>query len=92
MLHLPVTLIFGFGDFARCVRCDDVSGAAVGTIFNGHKLEYKRAAEWDAACTFTLQFVTIEDGIHSGSQNVVKKFTLHTVQNPQNQKSVFIPP
>ena len=26
-------------------------------------------------------------GAHSGSQNVVRKFTLHTVQNPQNQKS-----
>jgi hypothetical protein len=49
----------------------------VGPIFNGHRLE--------------LQPMTIEDGTHSGSQNVVKKFTLHTVQNPQNQKSVFIP-
>jgi hypothetical protein len=33
--------------------------------------------------------LTIEDGNHGGSQNVVGKFTLHTVQNPQNQKSNF---
>jgi hypothetical protein len=30
--------------------------------------------------------MTIEDGTHSGSRNVVGKFTLHTVQNPQNKK------
>ena len=35
--------------------------------------------------------MTIEDSTHSGSQNVVGKFTLHTVQNPQNQKSKSIP-
>ena len=35
--------------------------------------------------------MTIEDGTHSGSRNVVKKFTPYTVQNPQNQKSVLIP-
>jgi hypothetical protein len=35
--------------------------------------------------------MTIEDVTHSGSRNVVGKFILHTVQNPQNQKSVFIP-
>ena len=31
--------------------------------------------------------MTIEDGTHSGSRNVVGKFILYTVQNPQNQKS-----
>jgi hypothetical protein len=31
--------------------------------------------------------MTIEDGTHSCSRNVVEKFILHTVQNPQNQKS-----
>jgi hypothetical protein len=46
---------------------------AVGPLLNGNKLE-----RW-----------TIEDGTHSGSRNVVKKFTLNTVQNPQNQKSVY---
>jgi hypothetical protein len=35
--------------------------------------------------------MTIEDGTHSGSRNVIEKFTSHTLQNPQNQKSVFIP-
>jgi hypothetical protein len=35
--------------------------------------------------------MTIEDGTHSSSRNVVGKLTLHTVQKPQNQKSVFIP-
>jgi hypothetical protein len=34
--------------------------------------------------------MTIEDGTHSGSRNFVGKFTLHNVQNPQNQKSVCI--
>jgi hypothetical protein len=56
---------------------EDVSGAAVGPIFNGRKLKRK--------------LITIEEGTHNGSRNVVGKFTLHTVQNPQNQKSVFIP-
>jgi hypothetical protein len=32
--------------------------------------------------------MTIEDGTHSGSRNVVEKFTLNTVQYPQNEKSV----
>jgi hypothetical protein len=54
---------------------DDVSGAAVGAIFNGHK----------------LLLMTIEDGTHSGTRNLVGIFILHTVQNPQNQESVFIP-
>jgi hypothetical protein len=40
--------------------------------------------------SFTLQPMTIEDGTHRGSRNVVKKFTLHTVQNPQNQKSSIL--
>ena len=31
------------------------------------------------------------DETHSGSRNVVGKFILHTVQNHQNQKTVFIP-
>ena len=31
--------------------------------------------------------MTTEDGTHSGSRNVVGKFTLHTVGNPQNQQS-----
>ena len=35
--------------------------------------------------------MTIEVGTHSGSRNVVVKFILHILQNPQNQKSVFIP-
>jgi hypothetical protein len=35
--------------------------------------------------------MTIKDGTHSGSRNVVGKLTLHNVQKPQNQKSVFIP-
>jgi hypothetical protein len=34
--------------------------------------------------------MTIEDGTHNGSRNVVGKFIFHTVQNPQNQKSVFV--
>jgi hypothetical protein len=34
--------------------------------------------------------MTIEDGTHSGSRNVVRKFILHTVQNLQNQKSVLM--
>jgi hypothetical protein len=33
--------------------------------------------------------VTIEDGTHSGSRNVVGKLTLHTVQKSQNQISVL---
>ena len=35
--------------------------------------------------------MTIEDGTHSGSRNVVGKFTLHTVQNAENQKLMYIP-
>jgi hypothetical protein len=35
--------------------------------------------------------MTIENGTHSGSRKVVGKFILHTVQKPQNQKSVFTP-
>ena len=35
--------------------------------------------------------MTTEDGTQGGSRNVVRKFTLHTVQNTQNQKSVLIP-
>jgi hypothetical protein len=38
-------------------------------------------------CSFTLWLMTSQNGTHSGSRNVVGKFTLHTVQNPQNQKS-----
>ena len=34
--------------------------------------------------------MTIEDGTHSGSWNVVGKLTLHTVQKPQNRESIFI--
>ena len=34
-----------------------------------------------------LWLMTIEYGTHSGSRNVVGQFTLHAVQNPQNQKS-----
>ena len=33
--------------------------------------------------------MVIEDGTHSGSQNVVGKFILHTVQNLQNQESIW---
>jgi hypothetical protein len=33
--------------------------------------------------------MTIEGGTHSVSQNVIGKFILHTVQNPQNLESVF---
>ena len=33
--------------------------------------------------------LTVEDGTHSGSLNIVKKFILHTMQNPQNEKSVI---
>jgi hypothetical protein len=33
--------------------------------------------------------VTIEDETHSGSRNVVGKFILHTLQNPQHQKLVL---
>jgi hypothetical protein len=71
-------LIFGFGDFARCVSkfLDDVSRAAVGPIFNGNRLE--------------LQLMIIEYGTYSGSRNA-KKFTLHKVQDPQNQNPMFIP-
>ena len=46
----------------------------MGPIFNGHRLG--------------LQPMTIEDGTHSDSQSVLKKFTLYTVQNPENQKFV----
>jgi hypothetical protein len=35
--------------------------------------------------------MTTEDGTQGGSRNVVRKFTLQTVQNTQNQKSVLIP-
>jgi hypothetical protein len=42
-------------------------------------------------CSFTFWLMTSEDGTHSGSHNVVGKFTSHTVQKPQNQKSIFIP-
>jgi hypothetical protein len=31
--------------------------------------------------------MTSEEGIHSGLQNVVSKFTSHTVQTPQNQNT-----
>jgi hypothetical protein len=34
--------------------------------------------------------MTTEHGTHSSSRNVIGKLTLHTVQNPENQKSVFI--
>jgi hypothetical protein len=59
---------------------DDVLGATVGPNFYVQKLECKRAA--------ALQLMTIEEGTHNGSRNVVGKFILHTVQNPQNQESV----
>ena len=31
--------------------------------------------------------MTSEDGTHSSFQNVVSKFTLHSVQKPQNQNT-----
>jgi hypothetical protein len=31
--------------------------------------------------------MTSEDGTHSGFQNVISKFTLHTTQSRQNQKN-----
>jgi hypothetical protein len=34
--------------------------------------------------------MTIEDVSHSCFRNVVGKFTLHAVQNSQNQKSVLL--
>jgi hypothetical protein len=34
--------------------------------------------------------MTNEDGTHSGFRNVVRNFTLHTVQKPQNQKPIKI--
>jgi hypothetical protein len=57
---------------------DDISGATVGPIFNGHKLQRK----------FMLQLMTIEDGTHSTSRNVVGKLMLHTMQYPQNPSTV----
>ena len=35
--------------------------------------------------------MTSEDRIHSGFRNVVSKITSNTDQNPQNQKTIFIP-
>jgi hypothetical protein len=88
---------------------DDVSGAAVGSIFTGHESEHKWATEWDAAlyrggvsvggvCSVQQQpirfkglplvkvclrsLMTSNDGTHSGSRNVIRKLTLHTMQNP----------
>jgi hypothetical protein len=37
------------------------------------------------------KFTNYVSGGHCGSRNVVGKFILHTVQNSQNQKLVFIP-
>ena len=34
--------------------------------------------------------ITSEDGTHSGFRNVVSKFTSHTVQKPQNQKTTTL--
>jgi hypothetical protein len=48
-----------------------------------HKAAFQSAAH--------LRSMTIEDGTHSGSRNVVGKLILHTVQKPQNRESVFIP-
>jgi hypothetical protein len=54
----------------------------MGRIFNGHKLQRKWAAELDAALRRGGVDVT-----HSGSRNVVGKFTLHIVQNPPKPKN-----
>ena len=48
-------------------------------------LDFHRGMNTDSLLEIYL--MTIEDGTHSGSQNVVGKFILHTVQNPQKQES-----
>ena len=68
---------------------DDVSGAAVGPIFTGHWPTptpplYKAASHSVAHLRWLM---TNEDRTHSGSRNVVEKFTSHAVQNLYNQNS-----
>jgi hypothetical protein len=71
---------FGFGIFARCVRW------TYGWCFRN---SCESHLHWSWVRISHSYSWPVKTGPHSGFQNVVSKFTLHTMQKPQNQKTTF---